>query len=98
MLLATVFVDAYAFHNASNCTEEFNTILEKAAEIKSHCNMRGFYDCCEVPQSMHTVSEYHVCLACKSTFNSLAIFFCKYRPKQLENLHISTAQQLEYMI
>ena len=43
-LLATVS----AFHNASNCTEEFHMILEKAAEIKSHCNIRGFYDCCEV--------------------------------------------------
>ena len=50
LLLATVFADANAFHNDSNCMEEFYTILEKAAEIKSHCNMRGFYDCCEVTQ------------------------------------------------
>ena len=38
-----------AFHNRSNCTKEFRTILEKAAEIKkNHCNIRGFYDCYEV--------------------------------------------------
>ena len=43
-LLATVS----AFHNESNCTEAFHTVLKKAAEVKSHCNIRGFYDCCEV--------------------------------------------------
>ena len=58
VLLATLFADGNAFHNASNCTEEFHMILEKAADIKSHCSMRGFYDCCEVS---HIVSEYHVC-------------------------------------
>ena len=37
-----------AFHNLSNCSEEFKSILEKAAEVKHQCNIKGFYDCCEV--------------------------------------------------
>ena len=50
LLMMALLAQVNAFHNRSNCTEEFHTILEKAAEIKkkNHCNIRGFYDCCEV--------------------------------------------------
>ena len=50
LLMLALLAQGNAFHNRSNCTEEFHTILEKAAEIKkkNHCNIRGFYDCCEV--------------------------------------------------
>ena len=48
LLTLALLAKVSAFHNASNCTEEFHTVLEKAAEIKSHCDIRGFYDCCEV--------------------------------------------------
>ena len=48
LVLLALLAKGSAFHNASNCTEEFHMILKKATDIKDHCNIRGFYDCCEV--------------------------------------------------
>ena len=48
VLLFALLVEVSAFHDVTNCTEEFQTVLEKALEVKNHCNIRGFYDCCEV--------------------------------------------------
>ena len=48
IVILALIAQAGAFHNASNCTEEFHATLKKAVEIKNHCNIRGFYDCCEV--------------------------------------------------
>ena len=48
IVVLALFAKVNAFHDNSNCTEEFHMLLEKAAEIKNHCNIRGFYDCCEV--------------------------------------------------
>ena len=48
LALAALLATSNALHNVSNCSSAFQTILEKAIEIKNHCNIRGFYDCCEV--------------------------------------------------
>jgi hypothetical protein len=32
----------------TNCTAEFHSLLEQALEVKNHCKIKGFYDCCEV--------------------------------------------------
>ena len=48
VLLFALLVEVSAFHDVTNCTEEFQTVLKKAVEVKNHCNIRGFYDCCEV--------------------------------------------------
>ena len=35
LLILALLAEVSAFHNTSNCTEEFYMLLEKAAEIKS---------------------------------------------------------------
>jgi hypothetical protein len=48
IVILALIAQAGAWHNTSNCTDEFHEILKKAVEIKNHCNIRGFYDCCQV--------------------------------------------------
>ena len=48
LLFVALVAKASAFHNVSNCTEEFQAALLKVIDIKNHCNIKGFYDCCEV--------------------------------------------------
>ena len=49
IVILALIAQAGAFHkNISSCTEEFHATLKKAVEIKNHCNIRGFYDCCQV--------------------------------------------------
>ena len=49
IVILALIAQAGAFHkNISNCTEEFHATIKKAVEIKNHCNIRGFYDCCQV--------------------------------------------------
>ena len=38
----------------NNCTAEFKSLLEQAADVKNHCNIKGFYDCCEVRKRSNT--------------------------------------------
>ena len=56
LLILALIAEASAFLDASNCTEEFHMILNKAVEIKNHCNIRGFYDCCQVRINNNTLS------------------------------------------
>ena len=48
LLAVTVIVTVVARPTGTNCTTEFQSLLEQALEIKEHCNIKGFYDCCEV--------------------------------------------------
>ena len=48
LLVVATLAKVSAILEVSNCTEEFQTILAKAIEVKNHCNIQGFYDCCEV--------------------------------------------------
>jgi predicted nucleic acid-binding protein len=48
IVILALIAQAGAWHNTSNCTDEFHETLKKAVEIKNHCNIRGFYDCCQV--------------------------------------------------
>ena len=41
-------------------------VLEKAVEVKDHCNIRGFYDCCEV---ITTNNANSILLRCSYLFN-----------------------------
>ena len=48
IVILALIAQTSALHNISNCTDEFHMILNKAVEIKNHCNIKGFYDCCQV--------------------------------------------------
>lgn len=52
ILQVSLVIAAYALVGAiateTNCTSEFNSALELALEIKEKCNIKGYYDCCEV--------------------------------------------------
>ena len=48
LLVVAVLAKVSAIHEVRNCTKEFRTILAKAIEVKNHCNIQGFHDCCEV--------------------------------------------------
>ena len=47
-LLLVIATTVVARPIGNNCTTEFQSLLDKALEIKEHCNIKGFYDCCEV--------------------------------------------------
>lgn len=52
LLIQLLVIIAIATTNArpieTNCTTEFHSLLEQALEVKNHCKIKGFYDCCEV--------------------------------------------------
>ena len=60
LLVAVVLAKVSANHEMSklNCTEEFQTLLERAIKVKNYCNIQGFYDCCEVRNTHISCDKY----------------------------------------
>ena len=48
ILALTTYTIVDARPTDTNCTNEFQSLVEQALEVKSHCKIKGFYDCCEV--------------------------------------------------
>ena len=48
LLVAVTIATVTARPTETNCTTEFHSLLEQALEVKNHCKIKGFYDCCEV--------------------------------------------------
>ena len=68
-IVAIVTVNAAPIE--TNCTTEFHSLLEQALEVKSHCKIKGFYDCCEVNHTMSCSHAAKSLLALSKTWHGM---------------------------